>query len=129
MEGGAGGGLGPPVRNPRHRLSQSLAENPNTARRDTPAPRAGCSKNRAKLPFPPFGTGLVILPATAAMVVKKTTSGSDTMFNMNEFKQGLVAAVAALVFTATAVGAAVGPAEAVDAPIFANLQIDGTVRG
>jgi hypothetical protein len=63
------------------------------------------------------------------MVVKKTTSGSDTMFNMNELKQGLVAAVAALVFTATAVGAAVGPAEAVDAPIFASLQIDGTVRG
>ena len=52
------------------------------------------------------------------------------MFNMNEIKQGVVAAIAALVLTATAVGAAVGPAEAVDGPILAAAhQIDGTARG
>jgi hypothetical protein len=51
------------------------------------------------------------------------------MFNMNEIKQGLVAAVAALILTTTAVGAAVGPAEMVDGPVLAAHQIDGTVRG
>jgi hypothetical protein len=51
------------------------------------------------------------------------------MFNMSEIKQGLVAAVAALVLTATAVGAAVGPAEMVQGPVLASVQIDGTVRG
>ena len=51
------------------------------------------------------------------------------MFNMNELKQGLVAAVAALILTATAVGAAVGPAETVDGPILAAALADGTVRG
>ena len=52
------------------------------------------------------------------------------MFNMNELKQGLVAAVAALVLTATAVGAAVGPAEAGNGTLFAAAhQIDGTARG
>ena len=52
------------------------------------------------------------------------------MFKMNELKQGVVAAVAALVLTATAVGAAVGPAEAVNGSVFAAAhQIDGTVRG
>ena len=52
------------------------------------------------------------------------------MFNMNEIKQGVVAAIAALVLTATAVGAAVGPAEAGNGTLFAAAQqIDGTARG
>jgi hypothetical protein len=55
--------------------------------------------------------------------------GVLTMFNMNELKQGLVAAVAALVLSATAVGAAVGPAEAGNGSVFAAHQIDGTARG
>jgi hypothetical protein len=63
------------------------------------------------------------------MAGTKSFQGADTMFNMNEIKQGLVAAVAALILTATAVGAAVGPAEAVDGTILAAALVDGTVRG
>jgi hypothetical protein len=63
------------------------------------------------------------------MAARKQFQGADTMFNMNEFKQGLVAAVAALILTATAVGAAVGPAEAVDRPVLAAASVDGIVRG
>lgn len=51
------------------------------------------------------------------------------MFNPTEIKQGLVAAVAAIVLTATAVGAAVAPAEAVASPVFASHQADGSARG
>ncbi len=51
------------------------------------------------------------------------------MFNFSDIKQGLVAAVAALVLTATAVGAAVGPAEAIQGPVLAAAQTDGAVRG
>ena len=49
------------------------------------------------------------------------------MFN-TEFKQGLIAAIAALVFTATAVGAAVGPAETGNRTIFAAAQTDVSAR-
>ena len=46
-----------------------------------------------------------------------------------KFTQGLVAAFAALVLTATAVGAAVGPAEAVQGPILAAAtQADASAR-
>jgi hypothetical protein len=41
------------------------------------------------------------------------------MFNTSELKQGLIAAVAAIILTATAVGAAVGPAEAGAPAVFA----------
>jgi len=41
------------------------------------------------------------------------------MFN-TDIKHSLLAAVAALVLTATAVGAAVGPAESVQGPILAS---------
>lgn len=51
------------------------------------------------------------------------------MFNASELKQGLVAAIAAVILTATAVGAAVGPAEAVQGPVLAGAQVDGTLRG
>ncbi len=44
------------------------------------------------------------------------------MFNLSEMKQGLIAAAAAILLTATAVGAAVGPAEAVSAPVTAAFQ-------
>ncbi len=40
-----------------------------------------------------------------------------------------VAAIAAVILTATAVGAAVGPAEAVGGPVLAAAQTDGTLRG
>ena len=50
------------------------------------------------------------------------------MFNMSEIKQGLVAAIAALVLTATAVGAAVGPAEMVQGPVLAAAQLDVSAR-
>jgi hypothetical protein len=44
------------------------------------------------------------------------------MFDYSKIQQGLVAAVAALVLTATAVGAAVGPARALEtAPVSARL--------
>jgi hypothetical protein len=40
------------------------------------------------------------------------------MFNFDKFRDGVVAAVAALVLTSTAIGAAVGPAGAVEtAPV------------
>jgi hypothetical protein len=80
--------------------------------------------------FPEFGTALVILPATA-WVAENTSDlqGVITMFNTTEFKQGVLAAVAALVLTATAVGAAVGPAEAVQGPILAAAeQTDASAR-
>jgi hypothetical protein len=52
------------------------------------------------------------------------------MFNSTDLKQGIVAAIAALILTTTAVGAAVGPAEAVAGPLVAAAtQTDGTVRG
>jgi hypothetical protein len=53
------------------------------------------------------------------------------MFDLDNLKQGAIAAVAAIVLTATAVGAAVGPARAVEtAPVrVAAAQIDGAARG
>jgi hypothetical protein len=63
------------------------------------------------------------------MAARKQFQGANHMFNFSEIKQGLVAALAALVLTATAVGAAVGPAEAVDGPVLAAASVDGTVRG
>jgi hypothetical protein len=42
------------------------------------------------------------------------------MFNIN-FQQGLLAALAAIVLTATAVGAAVGPARAIETAPAASL--------
>jgi hypothetical protein len=51
------------------------------------------------------------------------------MFNPTEIKQGLIAAVAAIVLTVTAVGAAVAPAEAVASPVFASLQADRSTHG
>jgi hypothetical protein len=58
---------------------------------------------------------------------KQSFKGVTTMFN-TEFKQGLIAAIAALVFTATAVGAAVGPAETGNRTIFAAAQTDVSAR-
>ena len=52
------------------------------------------------------------------------------MFDTDKIKEAMLAALAALILTSTAVGAAVGPAEAVDGPILAAAhQIDGTARG
>ncbi|HEX8578441.1 MAG TPA: hypothetical protein VIA98_07530 [Allosphingosinicella sp.] len=50
------------------------------------------------------------------------------MFNWTEIKQSLVAAVAALVLTTTAVGAAVGPAENLDGALIAAAQVDAPAR-
>jgi hypothetical protein len=63
-------------------------------------------------PFPALGTGLVIILATAVSGGEKI-SGSEIMFNVN-IKQGVLAAMAAIILTATAVGAAVGPARAIE---------------
>ena len=50
------------------------------------------------------------------------------MFN-TDIKHSFLAAVAALVLTATAVGAAVGPAEAGNGPLFAAAtQLDVSAR-
>jgi hypothetical protein len=106
-----------------------LVENTNFGRRRHS--ESGCEwrKIRRDPPFPKFGTALVILPATAAMADTETKAqGVTTMFNMSEIKQGLVAAVAALVLTATAVGAAVGPAEMVQGPVLAAAQLDVSAR-
>lgn len=44
------------------------------------------------------------------------------MFNIERIKQGIVAGVAAAILTVTAVGAAVGPARAVEtAPVSATI--------
>ena len=53
------------------------------------------------------------------------------MFNLSEMKQGLIAAVAALVLTVTTVGAAVGPAVATadSGTVVAAVSVDGTLRG
>jgi hypothetical protein len=48
------------------------------------------------------------------------------MFNTSQFREGLIAAVAAVVLTATAVGAAVGPAET--APVVAQFQAGGSAH-
>ncbi len=43
------------------------------------------------------------------------------MFNIDKIKEGLLAAVAAIILTSTAVGAAVGPARAVETAPVASL--------
>ena len=44
------------------------------------------------------------------------------MFDTSKIKQGAVAAIASVILTATAVGAAVGPAEAIaDSPVYAAV--------
>jgi hypothetical protein len=50
------------------------------------------------------------------------------MFNTSELKQSLIAAAAAIILTATAVGAAVGPAEAVAQPVFAAASIGASAN-
>jgi hypothetical protein len=52
------------------------------------------------------------------------------MFDFNRIKEGAVAAVAAVVLTATAVGAAVGPARAVEtAPVMvAAVEAGGALN-
>ena len=47
------------------------------------------------------------------------------MFNISQFKEGLIAAVAAVVLTATAVGAAVAPAET--GPVLAQIQNERSI--
>jgi hypothetical protein len=44
------------------------------------------------------------------------------MFNSEKIRQGAIAAVAAIVLTATAVGAAVGPARALETAPAASLR-------
>ncbi|MBV8687534.1 MAG: hypothetical protein JOZ90_13450 [Alphaproteobacteria bacterium] len=44
------------------------------------------------------------------------------MFDFTKFQQGVVAAIAAFVLTATAVGAAVGPARAIETAPAASLR-------
>ncbi|HEY0411729.1 MAG TPA: hypothetical protein VGD66_01140 [Allosphingosinicella sp.] len=44
------------------------------------------------------------------------------MFDTDKIKQGVIAALAALVLTATAVGAAVGPARAIETAPVASLR-------
>jgi hypothetical protein len=53
------------------------------------------------------------------------------MFDLDNLKQGAVAALGAIVLTATAVGAAVGPARVAETASVqvAAAQIDGAVRG
>lgn len=44
------------------------------------------------------------------------------MFDISKIKQGAVAAIASVILTATAVGAAVGPAETVaNSPVYAQF--------
>ena len=51
------------------------------------------------------------------------------MSRFDHIKQGALAALASVILTATAVGAAVGPAEAVDAgPAYAALPADGSAN-
>jgi hypothetical protein len=51
------------------------------------------------------------------------------MFDLSKIKQGAVAALASVILTATAVGAAVGPAGAVQAaPIYAAAQPDAAAN-
>jgi hypothetical protein len=49
------------------------------------------------------------------------------MYSTGNIKQAVVAAVAAVILTATAVGAAVGPAET--GPVYAQVQANGTLNG
>ena len=51
---------------------------------------------------------------TPANCERKRSSGSKTMTSMSRIAQSVMAGVAAMVLTATAVGAAVGPARAVE---------------
>lgn len=53
------------------------------------------------------------------------------MYDFSKIKEATVAAVAALLLTVTAVGAAVGPARAIEAaPVtYALADSDGAVRG
>ena len=53
------------------------------------------------------------------------------MFDFSNLKQGAVAALASIVLTATAVGAAVGPAHVAEtAPAqIAHMQADGALHG
>ncbi len=51
------------------------------------------------------------------------------MFDFSQIKQGALAALASVILTATAVGAAVGPAEtATAAPAYAAVQADGATN-
>jgi outer membrane biogenesis lipoprotein LolB len=51
------------------------------------------------------------------------------MYDFSKIKQGALAALASVILTATAVGAAVGPAEAVQAsPVYAAVQADGATN-
>ena len=57
------------------------------------------------------------------------------MFDFDNLKQGAIAAAAAIVFTATAVGAAVGPARIAETSVpnsqmqVAAVEAQGAVRG
>ena len=52
------------------------------------------------------------------------------MFDTSKIKQGFVAAIASVVLTATAVGAAVGPAETGGSvPAYAAAALTATVNG
>jgi hypothetical protein len=48
------------------------------------------------------------------------------MFNISQIREGLIAAIATVVLTATAVGAAVGPAET--GLVVAQLQADRSIN-
>jgi hypothetical protein len=87
------------------------------------------AQKRPKSAVPAVWHGPCYTSCNRNAAARNISQGANTMFNMNEWKQGLVAAFAALILTTTAVGAAVGPAEAVDGPILAAASIDSTVRG
>jgi hypothetical protein len=50
------------------------------------------------------------------------------MFDIEKIKQGVVAAIASVILTATAVGAAVAPAETTSTVLFAQVQ-NGSLNG
>ena len=105
-------------------------ENPNSNRREAPPDALQPREKRSFLRLFVFGTAFVTLPATAPVADAETDFREyTTMFNMNELKQSLIAGLAALVLTATAVGAAVGPAENIDGgTILAAAQLDASAR-
>ena len=78
--------------------------------------------------FPQLARLLLYSLQPQRMRTKLRIKGANIMFN-TDIKHSFLAAVAALVLTATAVGAAVGPAEAGNGRVFAAAtQLDVSAR-
>jgi hypothetical protein len=76
------------------------------------------AENGGLPPFAPIGTRLVYVQAIAADAAATNGFREAKMIKLGKIGQGFVATFGAIVLTATAVGAAVGPARAVEtAPV------------